>query len=92
MIRLHTAGRNQRVGVFRARLRRDQRELAHLVASESERDRVVPFDEETWTAAEARRETRQRFDGCRRREKRQRRKARECGAELGGSHGAVYYV
>ena len=47
VIRLHAAGGNQRVGAFRPRLRRDQRQLAHLVPSEPERDRIVALDEET---------------------------------------------
>ena len=62
MIRLHPSGRDERIGAFRLRARGDERELPHLVPTEAERDRIVSLHEQTWTAPEHGRQSRQRLD------------------------------
>jgi hypothetical protein len=46
MIRLHPAARDERVSAFVYRARRDELQLANLVAAKPKRYRVVTLDEE----------------------------------------------
>ena len=63
VIRLHAAARDQRVGPLGARARRNELQLADLVAAESKRNRIVALRQERRRAAQGGAQPRQLVDG-----------------------------
>jgi hypothetical protein len=81
VIRLHAAGGNQCIGAPGLRVRGHERELAHFVSAEPERNRVISLDQQVrGSRAEAGGEPRHRLDQRRHRYERQRLERRERGA------------
>jgi hypothetical protein len=62
-VRLDAAHAQQRVGALRDGGGGDDRDLAHLVSAEPERDRIVALDEQAWPAAKGCAQPRQFVDG-----------------------------